>query len=141
VWSTLHPGPQRELVENPHELVSRQQRFAAFDDAHRVQMREVAPQPLRLRIHDLREFAGDPWELAGVSHNHAEKSVVFRGRVEIENCPSSEDLRHIAGFQKGGFGSSLIEIMRRACCCKRRFAIVWRLILSRSRRMVSARPK
>jgi hypothetical protein len=31
-----------------------------------------------------------------------------------QTCPSSDDLRHIAGFQKGGFGSSLIEIMRRA---------------------------
>ena len=27
-------------------------------------------------------------------------------------CPSSDDLRHIAGFQKGGSGSSVIEIMR-----------------------------
>ena len=32
----------------------------------------------------------------------------------MQRCPSSDDLRHIAGFQKGGFGSSLIEIMRRA---------------------------
>jgi hypothetical protein len=29
-------------------------------------------------------------------------------------CPSPDDLRHIAGFQKGGSGSSLIEIMRHA---------------------------
>jgi NAD-dependent SIR2 family protein deacetylase len=29
-------------------------------------------------------------------------------------CPSSDDLRHIAGFQKGGSGSSEIEIMRHA---------------------------
>jgi hypothetical protein len=30
------------------------------------------------------------------------------------DCPSPDDLRHIAGFQKGGSGSSLIEIMRHA---------------------------
>ena len=29
-------------------------------------------------------------------------------------CPSSDDLRHIAGFQKGGSGSSAVEIMRHA---------------------------
>ena len=29
-------------------------------------------------------------------------------------CPSSDDLRHIAGLQKGGSGSSVIEIMRHA---------------------------
>jgi hypothetical protein len=29
-------------------------------------------------------------------------------------CPSSDDLRQIAGFQKGGSGSSMIEIMRHA---------------------------
>ena len=27
-------------------------------------------------------------------------------------CPSSDDLRQIAGFQKGGPGSSAVEIMR-----------------------------
>jgi hypothetical protein len=29
-------------------------------------------------------------------------------------CPSSDDLRHIAGLPKGGSGSSVIEIMRHA---------------------------
>ena len=29
-------------------------------------------------------------------------------------CPSSDDLRQIAGFRKGGSGSSVIEIMRHA---------------------------
>ena len=29
-------------------------------------------------------------------------------------CPSSDDLRHIAGFRKGGSGSCVIEIMRHA---------------------------
>ena len=32
----------------------------------------------------------------------------------MSDCPSSDDLRHIAGFQKGGIGSSEIEIMRHA---------------------------
>ena len=31
-----------------------------------------------------------------------------------EECPSSDDLRHIAGLPKGGSGSSVIEIMRHA---------------------------
>jgi uncharacterized protein (DUF2252 family) len=33
---------------------------------------------------------------------------------DIVECPSSDDLRHVAGFQKGGSGSSVIEIMRHA---------------------------
>jgi len=37
---------------------------------------------------------------------------MVRGTVEETLCPSSDDLRHIAGFQKGGSGSSVIEIMR-----------------------------
>ena len=31
-----------------------------------------------------------------------------------KECPSSDDLRHIAGFRKGGSGSSVIKIMRHA---------------------------
>ena len=34
--------------------------------------------------------------------------------IDGYNCPSSDDLRHIAGFRKGGSGSSVIEIMRHA---------------------------
>jgi hypothetical protein len=34
--------------------------------------------------------------------------------VLVVECPSSDDLRHIAGFRKGGSGSSVIEIMRHA---------------------------
>jgi site-specific recombinase XerC len=33
---------------------------------------------------------------------------------ETVRCPSSDDLRHIAGLQKGGSGPSVIEIMRHA---------------------------
>jgi co-chaperonin GroES (HSP10) len=36
------------------------------------------------------------------------------GKLVPLECPSPDDLRHIAGFQKGGSGSSLIEIMRHA---------------------------
>ena len=32
--------------------------------------------------------------------------------VQSLDCPSSDDLRHIAGLPKGGSGSSVIEIMR-----------------------------
>ena len=37
-----------------------------------------------------------------------------RARLGGAVCPSSDDLRPIAGFRKGGFGSSLIEIMQHA---------------------------
>jgi hypothetical protein len=37
-----------------------------------------------------------------------------RDQGHSARCPSPDDLRHIAGFQKGGSGSSLIEIMRHA---------------------------
>src|SRR5580693_517461 len=40
--ATHHPGPQRELVEDPHELVSRQRRIATFKDAHGRQMRDIS---------------------------------------------------------------------------------------------------
>jgi hypothetical protein len=32
----------------------------------------------------------------------------------FDGCPSSDDLRHIAGFRKGGSGSSVNRIMRHA---------------------------
>jgi hypothetical protein len=35
-------------------------------------------------------------------------------QVKATKCPSSDDLRHVAGFQKGGSGSCVIEIMRHA---------------------------
>ena len=31
--ATHHPGPQREFVEDPHELVSRQRRIVTFKHA------------------------------------------------------------------------------------------------------------
>jgi hypothetical protein len=36
------------------------------------------------------------------------------GRFVEHDCPSSDDLRHTAGFRKGGSASSVIEIMRHA---------------------------
>src|ERR1700757_858818 len=63
--ATRHPGPQRQLVEHPHELVSRKHRIAAVQDAHRRQMGEMAHEPLGLRLHDGGEILGDPGKLAG----------------------------------------------------------------------------
>ena len=40
-------------------------------------------------------------------------SQLLLNRLESD-CPSSDDLRHIACFQKGGSGSSVTEIMRHA---------------------------
>ena len=48
---------------------------------------------------------------AETQRSAAEGAVIAR---LPETCPSSDDLRHIAGFQKGGSGSSVIEIKRHA---------------------------
>ena len=54
---------------------------------------------------------------AGVLGNRAR---ILEFALELETgridwaCPSSDELRHVAGLQKGGSGSSVIEIMRHA---------------------------
>src|SRR5580704_11842147 len=61
------------------------------------------------------QHRGHRWDLLRV-----DASVRATGRVALLGaattmaiaCPSSDDLRHIAGFQKGGSGSSVTEIMR-----------------------------
>jgi hypothetical protein len=59
------------------------------------------------RPRDLRILAPDA---AQILHGN-----VYGWFERIERgCPSSDDLRHVAGFQKGGSGSSVIEIMRHA---------------------------
>ena len=54
----IHPGPQRQLPEHPHELASRRHPIAALDDALRSQTGEIALEPLRLRPHDGGELLG-----------------------------------------------------------------------------------
>jgi hypothetical protein len=67
-----------------------------------------------------------------IFHYDPEHELALRGEVSslqtrLENrgkritrislaacCPSSGDLRHMAGFRKGGSGSSVVEIMRHA---------------------------
>src|ERR1700733_1940324 len=44
----------------------------------------------------------------------ADRPGLGRPDRALDGCPSSDDLRQIAGFQKGGSGSSMIEIMRHA---------------------------
>src|ERR1051326_607360 len=63
-FSTHHPGPKRELVEHPHELMGRQQRIMAVQKSERGYVREVAHEPLGLRLHDGGELLGDPRKLA-----------------------------------------------------------------------------
>jgi hypothetical protein len=65
--ATHHPGPQRELVEDPHELVSRQR-----------QIRDIARKALGLGVHDDSELRGNPRKLAGVRHHHAEELEIFQ---------------------------------------------------------------
>src|SRR5271166_4642516 len=98
--ATRHPGPQRQLVEHPHELVSRKLRIAAVQDAHRSQMREIAHEPLGLRLHDGGELLGDPGELAGVGHHHAEKPEVFRVLVEPQNH-ARDQAQHVLDLTPG----------------------------------------
>ena len=49
-------------------------------------------------------------------HEGGDLAFEIAGQVVVlkQDCPSSDDLRHIAGLQKGGSGSSVIEIMRHA---------------------------
>ena len=48
------------------------------------------------------------------ARDFARRNVRAALGLERAGCPSSDDLRHIAGLQKGGSGSSVIEIMRHA---------------------------
>ena len=66
-----HPGPQKKLVKDPRELVSRQRRILAVQNAQIRQMGEVARKPLSLRVHDGGELLGDPWKLARVAAQFA----------------------------------------------------------------------
>jgi hypothetical protein len=45
-FTTDHPGPQGELIKRSHELVSRQQRVSAVQDAHGGQMSEISSKPI-----------------------------------------------------------------------------------------------
>src|SRR5262249_19820861 len=64
------------------------------------------------------------------------------GRFPIHVCPSSEFLRQRAKRDKAGSGASG-RFYHAACsrCCRRRLAMVCRLILLRSARMVGPRPQ
>src|ERR1700730_5584854 len=46
-FASHHPGPQRELVEETHELVSRQHGIAAIEDSEGGQVVEITREPLR----------------------------------------------------------------------------------------------
>ena len=64
-------------------------------------MGQVADEPLRLRVHDGREFLGNPRELATVGHHHAEKPKIFGVLVEVHYDPGdkAQHLLHVApGF-------------------------------------------
>ena len=107
--ATHHLGPQRELVEDPHELVSRQRRIVTFKDAHGRQMRDIARKALGLGVHDGGELLGNPRKLAGVGHHHAEEPEVFRLPVELQNHArdQAQHLLDVAlGFYAGGNASS-----------------------------------
>ena len=53
-------------------------------------MGEIAHEPLGLRVHDGGELLGDPGELAGVRHHHAEKPEIFRVLMEVQDVLRDE---------------------------------------------------
>jgi GAF domain-containing protein len=67
------------------------------DDSMFGTLRAIDPQPHRLNV---------PGTVAMFK--------LFSELIAFHICPSSDDLRHVAGFQKGGSGSSVIEITRHA---------------------------
>ena len=52
--------------------------------------------------------------ISGVGEMPSSVRARERDQGRAGGCPSSDDLRQIAGFRKRGFGSSVIEIMRHA---------------------------
>jgi hypothetical protein len=51
---------------------------------------------------------------AGPTRHQRQRALGISVIAIVGDCPSSDDLRHVAGLQKGGSGSSVIEIMRHA---------------------------
>ena len=94
ILATYHQWPQRELVEDPHELMSRQRRIAAVQDAYAGQMGDLTRQPLGLRLHDGGELLGDPRKLAGVGNHHAQEPGVLRVPVELQ-YHASHQTKHL----------------------------------------------
>ena len=47
-------------------------------------------EPLRLRIHDGRELLGDPGELAGVGHDHAQEAEIVSVLVQLQDHPPDQ---------------------------------------------------
>src|SRR3984957_20869627 len=92
--ATYHQGPQRELVEAPNELVSRQRRIAAVQDAYGGQMGDITRQPLGLRLHDGGELLGDPRKLAGVGTPPAQEPGVLRVPMELQ-YHASHQTKHL----------------------------------------------
>jgi transposase len=114
ILAKLHAGGFLPEVWIPDDDTQRQRR-------HTAERMGVLEQVVRTkgRIHSILHAnlipkysghlfgkTGKKW-LAGLPLPDDEKAIVGR-------CPSSDDLRHVAGFQKGGSGSSVIEIMRHA---------------------------
>jgi hypothetical protein len=54
------------------------------------------------------------FQLYGDASKVFQRNILAQHPVILGLCPLSDDLRHTAGFRKGGSGSSVIEIMRHA---------------------------
>ena len=87
-----------------------------FDDIANLSIEEIDAVIAILKQKKRNRHFGGLWE----TYDDAAK-LMARNVVVVQSifspaivCPSSDDLRHIAGLQKGGSGSSVIEIMRHA---------------------------
>jgi hypothetical protein len=90
-------------------------RFAADDGVSVDELDEI----IDLAVEEIERDGGDEWaKVLPDDGSEPDEDVIrllrahnhYWGKGHV--CPSSDDLRHIAGFQKGGSGSSVIEIMR-----------------------------
>src|SRR5579862_7023459 len=74
-----HPGPQRKLIEQAHELVRRQQWCRAVQLADCGEVSEIAHETLGEQIHHGRELLRNPRELAGTGDDHAQEAEICWG--------------------------------------------------------------
>jgi hypothetical protein len=88
-----------------HETLARRlHEIGAIEKLHAVAAKSSV-------IADLDSFVGERWLAVSGAPIEDFRNAMLPANPE---CPSSDDLRHIGGLQKGGSGSSVIEIMRHA---------------------------
>jgi uncharacterized membrane protein len=98
-FQAAYAAPVIMMSQNRQQDVDRK----AAENDYRISVKaELEIESLHEKIDQLRE------------REVLKLTEAVRTLTELLGCPSSDDLRHIAGLQKGGSGSSVIEIMRHA---------------------------